>query len=75
MNRVDKESTAKDIAELVELASYNNVGVAALCMSRIASSIGIPVKTIVAHLSTELLDDRDFIYSTERPYSHGCSVE
>jgi hypothetical protein len=53
-------SAAKDIAELVELASFKDIGAAGLCGQALCHTLGIDPSSVLRLLSKELVIDPDF---------------
>lgn len=54
------DSAAKDIAELVELASFKDIGAAGLCGQALCHTLGIEPGSVLKLLSKELVIDPDF---------------
>jgi hypothetical protein len=59
-NRDAIDRIAKAVAELVELASYRDIGASAQCADSLCSALGIHPCNLETHLSAELLEDPDF---------------
>lgn len=62
MNKAQKATAAKDIAELTELASYKDVGASALLARSLCWTLGINRDEVDNHLSTDLREHPDFVY-------------
>ena len=60
MNVTRAQQAAQTIAEVVELASFKDVGASALCAKDLCATLGIDTSMVLALVSDELLAHPDF---------------